>query len=360
MNKLMRCAAACTAVLLFAACSAKSEKPSAASQSRSGAPTGQSELAPAAKDPIVIKIGHEQTIESNSHKAFEKFEELVEAGSKGQISVEIMPNAQLGNENDLVEGVKMGTLHMSVPSAGALSRFYAPFSVFMVPYYLDGSGEAEQYQNLVKIANSEVGEQINNGLIEATGMRALDIAQWYGNRNITSNVPIRKPEDLKGIRIRTPDAPVNTEPMKACGAAVTPMAFGEVYMALSQGVIDAQENPNIVIFNKKFYEVQKYLSLSGHISQNQVVIINEAFFQSLTPEQQELLQGAMKEADVYASELQVKENNDILDTMAGMGIEIIRDVDVAAFKEATSSVANVILDEEGLALLEKVREVQKS
>ena len=106
--------------------------------------------------------------------------------------------------------------------------------------------------------------------------------------------------------------------------------------------------------------MQKYLSLSGHISQNQVVIINEAFFQSLTPEQQELLQGAMKEADVYASELQVKENNDILDTMAGMGIEIIRDVDVATFKEATSSVANVILDEEGLALLEKVREVQKS
>jgi tripartite ATP-independent transporter DctP family solute receptor len=310
--------------------------------------------------PTVIKIGHEQTIESNSHKAFERFKEIVETESKGRMAVEIMPNAQLGNENDLVEGVKMGTIHMSVPSAGALSRFYKPFSVFMVPYYLNGNGEAEQYANLLKISRSDVGEKINQGFIAATGMRALDMAQWYGNRNVTTNkMPVRKPEDLRGVRIRTPDAPANTEPMKACGAAVTPMAFGEVYMALGQGVIDAQENPNIVIFNKKFYEVQKYLSLTGHISQNQVIIINEKFFQNLETDMQELVQRAMRVANEYASALQVKENNDILETMAGMGIEIIRDVDLTAFKRATEGVAKKILDAESLALLEKIRGLQK-
>lgn len=317
--------------------------------------------ASAAAKATVIKIGHEQTIDSNSHKAFERFKEIVEKNSNGKLSVEIMPNAQLGNENDLVEGVKMGTIHMSVPSAGALSRFYAPFSVFMVPYYLDGNGEAEQYRNLVKIARSGVGETINQGFIKATGIRALDMAQWYGNRNITTNkAPVRKPGDLKSVRVRTPDAPANTEPMKACGAAVTPMAFGEVYMALSQGVIDAQENPNIVIFNKKFFEVQKYLSLTGHISQNQVVIINEKFFQRLDANLQKLLTQAMREANDYASALQVKENNSILDTMAAAGLEIIRDVDIDAFRNATAGVAKIILNDEGLALLKKIRELQKN
>jgi len=309
----------------------------------------------------VIKIGHEQTTDSNSHKAFEKFKELAEARANGRISVEIMPNAQLGNENDLVEGVKMGTIHMSIPSAGALSRFYSAFSVFMVPYYLEGNTEAEQYKNLIKIARSDLGEEINQGFIKATGIRVLDMAQWYGNRNVTtSKNPVRKPEDLKGIRIRTPDAPANTEPMKACGAAVTPMAFGEVYMALSQGVIDAQENPNIVIYNKKFYEVQKSLSLTGHISQNQVVIINDRFFKKLDADLQGILVQAMREANDYASELQVKENNDILATMEAQGLEIVRDVDIAAFREATKGVANIILNAEGLALLEKVRALQKN
>lgn len=309
--------------------------------------------AAAAEKKFVIKLGHVEPNESNEHKGAEKFKELLEKRSGGRVSVELFPNSQLGNENDLVESVKMNSIQVTIPSAGAAARFYEPLNVFMTPFYLPGDTELEKYTNLMAAIDC-IYPEMTEGMIKAAKMRLLS-PFWYGDRCVTNNKrEVKTPADLVGLNIRVPDQPIYVETFKAMGATPVPLSFSELYMALAQGVVDGQDNPANTNYVRKFYEVQKYLTVTGHTSQIQLPIINERFFQSLPKDLREMVLVCMKEAAEYQSIRQAKANREIVDELVKQGMTLSK-ANVEAFVEATRNIPNKMLNPYGLELLKRLR-----
>ena len=309
---------------------------------------------PVAEGEFLIKLGHVEPVDSNENACALKFEELLEERSGGRIQVEVYPASQLGNENDLVESVKMNAVQITIPSAGAAARFYSPLNIFMMPFYLDGKDEMEKYHNLMGAIDA-VWDDLNAGLIEKSSLRML-APFWYGDRCVTnSKKPIVKAEDLKGLNIRVPDQDIYVQVFSALGATPTPLAFSELYMALSQGVVDGQDNPAYTDYVKNFYEVQKYLTVTGHITQIQIPLIGEKFYQSLPEDLQKMVVECMDEAASYASELQAQANIDIVDKLVELGMEL-SEADRESFVEATKDIPSVMLDEEGMVFYQTLQE----
>lgn len=309
---------------------------------------------------VVIKLAHQVAEQAALHKGAIKFKEIVEKESGGTIEVQVFPNGQLGSEKDMIEGVKLGTIQMAIPSAAALAQFFPPVGVFAMPYLWNGTTETEEYQNMIKVVRGPIGQELQQQAAQQTGILPLDFGWWYGDRHITNRVrPVHKPEDLVGLKIRTPDAPINVAPIKAMGATVVPMAFSEVYTALKTGTVDGQENPIAIIYAQKFYEPQKYLSLTGHMTQNQVPIINAGFFERLIPEHQELLRRAIVEAGDYQSKIQIEDNTSALEAMKQKGIRV-NTVDKDLFRAAIAEqVLEQFKDQFAIELYQRVRQAQE-
>jgi len=235
--------------------------------------------------PIEIKLGHVDPADvciSKKGAAGATFKGLVEGGSGGSVVVKVFPASQLGNERELIEGVKIGTIQMAFVS-GAIAGFYKPAQVLDIPY-LFASGPVAW-----KVMDGWFGSQMAYDVLKQTGMRVLAYGET-GFRNFTNSArPIKSPADMKGMKIRVMETPVYVNMVKALGAAPTPIAWSEVYTALQQKVVDGQENPVATIVQAKLYEVQKYMILDGHSYGCDFFLINEKFYQSLPKDTQELL-----------------------------------------------------------------------
>jgi len=202
-------------VLSLAGCGSKSEQPSAP---KTEAPKTE---APKPAQKVVLKLAHQIAEDSSLHKGAVKFKELADKYSGGTVEVQVFPSGQLGSEKDMIEGTKLGTIQMAVPSAGALAQFYQPAGVFGMPYIWNGTTEQEEYNAMIKVVRGPIGQDIAAKSAESTGILPLDFGWWYGDRHVTnSKRPIKTPQDLVGLKIRTPDAPVQVAPMKALGATV--------------------------------------------------------------------------------------------------------------------------------------------
>lgn len=319
-------------------------------------------LATAAEFPrMTIKIGHVNSTDISYHKGLEKFAEIVKERSGGAVTVQIFPNGQLGNEKDLVEQVKNSVIQMSIPGAGMLALFpgWEPLGVFGMPYVLKGETEAEQHKVLKQLTQGSIMKEVAEKAIGVSGMRALDMSWWYGVRHLTTkSKQVTKVADLQGLKIRTPDNPVNKLAMTALSAAVTPMAVGELYTALQLGVVEGQENPFNTIYVQKFYEVQKYLTLTGHMTQHQVLIINERFYQGLPAELKSLLETAAIEAGDFQTDLQLKANNQGLQDLRSKGM-IVTTINRAEFAEKTKDAWKQFENQFGKGLYEKIVAAQQ-
>ena len=345
---LARTAVVAASVLVLAACgNGAEEEPTdeapAAQEEAEAAPTEDDDEAPEVDategETIVLRVGHQNAANEPMELGAVRAGELLEEWTDGRITVETFPAAQLGSENELIEQNQSGAIEMSLPSPSALSSFYANTAVFAIPYSLDGDSEEEQYQTLLAVNDSEVVEQINEEMAQTAGIRALDWSWWYGNRHVTNSVrEVNVPEDLEGLQIRTPDAPIHFLPLESFGAAVTPLAFGELYLALQTGTVDGQENPVNVIVAQAFHEVQDHVSLTGHLTQAQVPIINEDLWQSFTDEDRELIQRAFREGGEYQSQLALEANADGVQTLEDEGMQVTIP-DLAPFREATANAA---------------------
>jgi tripartite ATP-independent transporter DctP family solute receptor len=182
---------------------------------------------------------------------------------------------------------------------------------------------------------------------------------FYGMRHLTTGKKqVAKADDIKGMKIRTPDAPLARLPMAALGAAVTPLSMQEVYSALQMGVVDGQENPINTIFTAKLYEVQKYITLTGHQTQNLCMIINEKFYQGLSPELKAVFDKTAIDAGDYQSDLQVKVNKDNLEEMKKKGV-VVNTVNRAEFSEKTKDAWKDFESKLGKGLYEKIVDAQK-
>ena len=203
-----------------------------------------------------------------------KFAELVAQRTAGRVKIDVYPANQLGNERDMVEGLQLGTVDLVVSSTGPLGGFVPQIFVVDLPFLF------RDKQHAYKVLDGPIGKELLDAFTPK-GIRGL--AFWEnGFRHITDNVrPIEKPEDLRGIKIRTMENKIHLATFKAFGASPTPMAWSEVYTALQQKTIDAQENPIAVIYTSKINEVQKYLALTGHFYSPAALLMSEKAFAAL-------------------------------------------------------------------------------
>ena len=262
-----------------------------------------------------------------------KMSELVAEKSNGAVTLDVFGNSQLGNERDLLEGLQLGSLQITCVSTAPLAGFTDSFLVFDLPFIFETTEQARA------VMDSEVGTEILNS-VEDQGMKGL---AWFENgfRNVTnSKLPITVPDDLKGIKIRTMENQMHMEAFRVMGADPTPMAMGDVFTALQQGTIDAQENPVPIINTNKFQEVQDYISMTGHLFSPAPVFISTDYFNSLPAEYQTAVQEAAAEAVPYQREQIDEQNVTGLESLQAAGMEV-NEPEKEPFKDVTK----VIYDE---------------
>ena len=222
----------------------------------------------------------------------EKLAELLDERSGGRIKVDVFHSGQLGQERDMIEGMMLDTLQFMFVTSAPLSGFTDAYNVFDLPFLFEDIAEARRF------CDSDFGLQILASL-ESDGIIGLGFGE-NGMRHVTnSRRPITRPEDLRGIKIRTMENPIHMEAFRVMGADPTPMSFGELFTALQQGTVDAQENPFVVINSSRFYEVQEFLSLTEHLYSPCPLLMSRPFYESLPADLQRIVREVGLEAKDY-------------------------------------------------------------
>jgi tripartite ATP-independent transporter DctP family solute receptor len=273
---------------------------------------------------MTLKLGHYANAEHAGNKAAQMFADGVEKRTNGEITVEIYPNNELGNPPEVLEQNVLGVIDMSLPTQGQLAKYSKKFGCVMLPFAYDG------YDHAYKVLDGPFIEWAGPDLEDA-GL--VFLANWeWGFRNLTNSVrPINTPDDVKGLKIRTPPELPNQAAMEALGATVQTIQFSELPMALKQGVVDGQENPVSVIYAFKIYETQKYLAMTGHTYNSMVHVMSKKTWDKLTPEQQQIVKEESKKAgDFMRQTLRDAEAGQIM-KLEELGMEVTRP-DVALFK----------------------------
>ncbi len=298
---------------------------------------------------VEFKFAHSGSLEHQYQIGAEQFKKLVEEKSGGEMKVTIFPQAQLGGERDLAEGVRMGTIEMSSVAAGNMAGFVPELQVFGVPFLF------QTREQVYAVLDGPVGKDLADIML---GKGFVNLSIWeVGFRNITNNTrPVKTPEDMKGLKIRVQESKIWIEFMKRLGAIATPIPFGELYTALQQKVVDGQENPVATIYSMKFYEVQKYLSLTGHTYEPALVVANPKWFNGLDPKHQAILKEAAMEAAAFQRQKLADLDRERFDVIRKAGVEVEENPDKAAFAKATEDLHKVLADSVPEALVLKIKD----
>jgi tripartite ATP-independent transporter DctP family solute receptor len=294
---------------------------------------------------LVIRMGHVGTSGSHYDLACRKFEELVEGRLPGRVDVRIFASSQLGSDKEMLTGLRLGTLEMQVPSS-ALHSIDPILGIFDVPFLF------EDRQQLERIVEGPLGEEVRRRLRR----HELELLGFWENgfRVITNNVrPVVRPEDLSGIKLRTPNDPGRMRLFRALGASPTSMPFGELFTALRQGVVDGQENPLSQIVSARLYEAQKYLSLSRHVYSPAYPIMSRTFFESLPADVRSVLHQSALEVGRYHRALGQERDTEFLD-ICRKHLEVVP-IDREAFVAATAPLFEEMAEGLGDALFETLR-----
>jgi len=287
--------------------------------------------APATPQVKIIKLAHVVNEKDPYHITCLKFKEVVEAKSQGKIKVEIYPNASLGDERALIEGMQMGTVHAGVITNGPIGNFLPELAVFEMPFLF--ANEAEVY----KVLDGPVGQKML-AQFDKVNLKGLAFAE-RGFRNLTnSKRPVRTPADVVGLKIRVMENPVFIDTFKALGANAVPMAWTEALTALQQKTIDGQENPVNVVYAFKLQETQKYFSMTKHTYSPATVVMSKKFFDSFDKPSQDILTQAAKESAQHVRKWGADQMAEQFKVVQAGGMEIIRDVDSKAFQAAVKPV----------------------
>ena len=274
----------------------------------------------------VLQINSSLSEGTFAHVFLLEYKDRVEAALPGEIDVQIFMGNTLGSEEDVLQGLGFGT-HDASLSASAVVQVNPRAAIFDLPYLFEDRAAVQQF------ADSPAGTLLAEGF-EGTGMQLA--ALWdNGFRAITNNVrPIVVPEDMAGLRIRTPNSRQRVEMFNVLGANATPLSFGELYSAMDQGVVDGQENPAQVVESARFYEVQNYVSLSNHVYLPTFLLFGEPFLASLSDEVRDVLLTTATEMAGWTFDWGDEEDAAVLERLAER-IEI-NEVDFAAFQAAAA------------------------
>lgn len=274
--------------------------------------------------PIELKIGHFANENHAGQDACKMFAAGVEERTKGNVTVKIYPNNQLGAPPEVLEQNILGAIDMSLPTQGQLAKYSQKFGCVMMPFmYSD-------YDHAYRVLDGPFMKWAAPDL-EAQGLVFLSNWEW-GFRNLTNSVhPVNEPEDVKGLKIRTPPELSNQAAMEALGGIVQTIAFTELPMALKQGVVDGQENPVSVILAFKIYETQKYLAMTGHTYNSMVHVMSKVTWDKLTKKEQQIIREESKKAGDYMRETLRAAEKDEIKKLEEFGMEVTYP-DVSKFK----------------------------
>jgi len=273
------------------------------------------------------------SVPHNSHygAAVDKFAQEIEKRTNGRYKIQNFYASALGNEREATEAVQLGTLDMCMTSTGPLPNFVPEVAILDIPFLF------RDYAHARSVLDGPIGQDLLTKF-EPKGIKALAWGE-NGFRHMTnSKVSVKDPSDLKGLKMRTMENPIHMQAYKGFGIIPTPMAISEVFTALQQGTVDGQENPLSVIQAWKFDQVQKHLSLTGHVYSPAVIIMGKPLWDKLSDEDKKHFLDASKEA--------VKANRDRIDSdeangvayLRSKGMEVITDLDKAKFQETLKPV----------------------
>ena len=336
-------------------CQAGSSPTPEVSQAPSAAPSAEPSPSPTAEpnEPRTLRFGHVLAETHPWHQCGVKtFVSEVDRAAV-EVTVEVFPGAQLGTNEQMVEALSQGNLDLALPGVGSVSTLYEEFGVLEAPYAF------RSLDHLFDVWESEIGRQLIDGAVRV-GVRPIGLPWYIGFRHVTANKPVRHPDDLSGVRMRSQDTPISRAIVEALGGSPVPIAFGELYLALSQGVVDAQENPLPNIKAASLHEVQKYLTLTSHVPQTGVLLISEKTWSKLSSGQQAALSAAAEIAAKTAKACIEKAEADILAEFEkeGSPIAVIKDFDRQRFEERAVDVIKNKFGGSWGPLYEQIRNLQ--
>jgi len=250
----------------------------------------------------------------------------IEKRTAGRYHVDVYPASQLGKENDINQGLTLGTVDIIISGSSFAAKTFPRIGVTYYPYTFRG------VEHLLAYTKSDIYKELIKGYEEKSGNHII-ATTYYGVRQTTSNKPIAKCADMKGLKMRVPDVPAYLAMPRACGANTAPIAFAEVYLALQNGTVEAQENPLTTIEAKKFFEVQKNIVLTGHIVDHLNTVISGALWKKLSDADKKVFMDVAQEASVKASSEVAAREKELIGVFKSKGINVT-EVDKNDFREA--------------------------
>lgn len=298
---------------------------------------------------FTYRLAHTHNEKGQYYKGAVEFKKLVEQRSGGRIKIEHFPGGQLGADRDIQEGVRLGTIESGLSSSPV---------VLLNEYYklLDAPYLFVDWEHVAKVLDGPIGQRLAKPL-EERGIKHL--GYWEnGFRQITNNKrPIVKPDDLKGIKLRTPESSVRMQTFKTFGANPVPMPFTELFGALQQGVVDGQENPLLTTYQASFFEVQKYLSITNHVYSPVHLLVNKKLFDSMPADLQKIMLDAGREVAAFTRKLGEEGDGSLVEEFKKKGVQVNK-ADIKAFvpmaKPIWETIAKGVKLPDAQAILEEI------
>jgi tripartite ATP-independent transporter DctP family solute receptor len=302
------------------------------------------------KPEYTLRFGHLANEQNIWHLAALKFADEVFQRSEGRILVKVYPNEQLGKEMDMITGILGGSMDLML-TAESLENWSLPLAIMCAtPYAIRDS------DHLQKVASGPIGKEIEEHIVSISGLKPI---AWFerGARNLTTNVPVRHPDDLKNLIIRVPNVSLFVSTWSGLGAKPTPMSFSEVFTALQQSTIHGQENPFALIRNAGLYEVQKYVNLTEHVKGWAYIVMGNKKFESMPTDLQNVILESAKIMQEYEHRLFLEQEELDAQFLKDKGMEFI-EVDKEAFIELAGRAVMEHFTEEQQRMYRRVQEVE--
>lgn len=273
-----------------------------------------------------LKWGHVYEPSEPFHRWAVWAADEIKRRTNGRYEIEVYPSSQLGRDNDLVQGLTIGSVDMTISASSFFAKTFPRVGVTYYPYTFRDAN------HLLAYAKSDIFRELVDGIAAKSGHRIISMS-YYGVRHTTSNKPFSHCTELKGMKIRVPDVPIYQAMPKSCGANPAPIAFAEVYLALQNGTVDGEENPLTTIEAKKFYEVQKAIMLTGHIVDHVNTVLSDRLWKKLSEADRKIFIEVAREGSANASEEILKKEKELLDDFKRRGMKVI-EVDKTEFRDA--------------------------
>jgi len=322
------------AATVFTSCSDKKESSPEASEGKT----------------FELKLGHVAEPDNPYALGATRFAELVKERTNGNVIVKIFPSSQLGNQQKLIESLVFGSVDFAMTTTAVLGQFEENLLVFGYPYMFENRDHAYKALDTVGI---EVAANLENKGIKMLGYFENGIRHVINNKR-----PVHTPDDMKGLKMRVMTTPVYVEMMKSLGADPTPMSFGEVYSACSTGTVDGLEVPAVHIWQKRFFEVNKYVSLTGHTYESEPLTMSVKTWNKLPEEYRNIIMESVQDALDYSRKLARDQESDFFQKIKDSGKTEIIEVDRSLFATSTKAVWDALETEQSAGLIERIQSLK--